>query len=140
MFNRIQLVGNLADDAIIRVTQSGVRYATFRVITSDEVYSSETGSWGAQTTAFDVVIWGHLAKYAEKAARKGNLFLVEGKMKEHRYEKDGQTRYSWQVVVNDRLGAIRALSRPAEDARRDPYGSDRATDQTIDGELVEQFD
>ena len=140
MLNRIQLIGNLADDAIIRTTQSGVRYATFRLITSDETYNKIAGSWEAKTTGFNVVVWGNLVKYAEKAAMKGRLFVVEAKMKEHRYESDGQARYSWQAVVNDRFGLIRSLTRATESGsqgRYDPSTSDHST--TIEGELVEQY-
>lgn len=136
MLNRLQLIGNLADDAIIRTTQSGIRYATFRLITSDEIFDKSSGSWESETTGFNVVVWGSLAKYAEKAAIKGRLFFIEAKMKEHRFDHHGQTKYAWQAVVNDRFGVIRSLSRPTDsDSRGHPDHGNVA--QTIDGELIE---
>lgn len=137
MLNRVQLIGNLADDAVIRTTQSGVRFATFRLITSDETWNKATGTWEAETTAFDVVVWGHLQKYAEKAALKGRLFFIEGKMKQRRYERDGKHHYAWEAVVNERFGSIRSLSRRCDGDSRGHSDHGNGAPQHDEGELIE---
>lgn len=114
MLNSLHIIGNLADNAVIRTTQSGLRFATFRLITSENVFNKTTLTWDTEKTGFPVVVWGRRARYAERTALKGQLFFVEAKMRNRRFEKDGAIQFAWEAVVSDHFGDIRCLVRPTE--------------------------
>ena len=45
-------------------------------------------------------MFGKQAEYAVKTAGKGARILVSGKFKASKYEKDGNTMTSWNIVAN----------------------------------------
>lgn len=48
------------------------------------------GTWGDETSFFDVVIWGKTAENLKPYLVKGQQICVEGFLKQDRWEKDGQ--------------------------------------------------
>ena len=53
-----------------------------------------------KTNFFNFTIFGKQAEYAVKTAGKGARILVSGKFKSSKYEKDGNTLTSWNIVAN----------------------------------------
>lgn len=53
-----------------------------------------------KTNFFNFTIFGKQAEFATKTATKGSRILVSGKFKSSKYEKDGNTLTSWNIVAN----------------------------------------
>jgi single-strand DNA-binding protein len=64
--------------------------------TSKKVKGEEQTEW------HNVVTFAKTAEIAERYLKKGALVCIEGSIQTSKYEKDGQTRYSTQIIC-DRL-------------------------------------
>jgi single-strand DNA-binding protein len=98
--NKVILVGNLGRDAETKFTPSGVSMTRFSVATARRYKDQATGEWKEDTDWSNVVLWRaeNLAPYLTK----GKQVYVEGRLQTRSYEdKDGQKRYSTEVVADD---------------------------------------
>lgn len=99
-FNRVQLIGNLGSDPELRTTTSGVEVATV-TIASNESWKDAKGEKHEEVQWTRLVFWRGLAEVVDKYLKKGDAIFVEGSLKTRTYEKDGDTRYSTEVVVKN---------------------------------------
>jgi len=96
--NKVIIVGNLGNDPEVKaVGQSTV--ANFSLATS-ESYTKD-GQKQEKTEWHKIVAWGKLAELAGQYLKKGRQVYVEGKLQTREYEKDGQKRYSTEIVANN---------------------------------------
>jgi len=96
--NKVIIVGNLGKDPEVKaVGQTTV--ANFSLATS-ESYTKD-GQKQEKTEWHKIVAWGKLAELAGQYLRKGRQVYVEGKLQTREYEKDGQKRYSTEIVANN---------------------------------------
>ena len=93
-FNQATIVGNLGNDPKVSRTQSGKPIVTFSVATSEK-WKDET-----KTTWHNIVIFSEgLCRIAESYLKKGSKVLVQGKIDNDKYEKDGQTIFRSTIVL-----------------------------------------
>jgi len=98
--NRVQLIGNLGMDPEVKSLDGGRKLAKFSVATS-QAYTNAKGEKVKDTQWHNVIAWGKLAETAEKYLKKGSEVALEGKIVYRNYEKDGQTRYMTEIVLNE---------------------------------------
>ena len=98
MFNRITAVGRLVRDPELRRTATDVAIASFPIAISD----LEKDANGERTTTFiDVTVWRYQADNTAKYCRKGDLVLVDGRIRQRRFErKDGTKGSTFEIVAN----------------------------------------
>jgi single-strand DNA-binding protein len=84
-------MGRLGADPVQVETQTGVLMARFPVATSIRYKDREETQW------HQIVSWGVNAENCSRYLSKGSSVLVEGMMKSRKYEKDGDTRYRFEV-------------------------------------------
>lgn len=92
--NKVILLGNLGRDPEVSYTPGGMAVCKFSIATSRKVKGEDVTSWH-RCTAFD--------KRGETIGRyvsKGQQLYVEGELQYGQYEKDGITRYTTDVIVN----------------------------------------
>jgi single-strand DNA-binding protein len=141
--NKVMLIGNLGNDPEVRSTNGGGRVATFSLATS----RSWTGSNGEKQDKTDwhrCVVWNNskgagLADVVEKYAKKGEKVYVEGRVEYRQWQdKEGQTRYSTEVIVRefmllggkggsgsyDAVGEGSASQRPKSGGKQAPAGDE----------------
>ena len=94
--NKAILIGRLGKDPESRFTQTNTQVVNFSIATSKKVKGEEQTEW------HNIVTFAKTAEIAEKYLKKGALVCIEGSIQTNKYEKDGQTRYSTQIVC-DRL-------------------------------------
>jgi single-strand DNA-binding protein len=105
--NKVFLLGRLGVDPEIRTTQSGLTFARFSLATARRVKESsgsESGEpqWKDQTQWHRVIAWGKLAEMAQRMAKKGQTILVEGSLRQRKYEaKDGRSQISFEVHADE---------------------------------------
>ncbi len=111
--NKVILVGNLGADPEIRRTQDGRPIANLRVATSDTWRDKATGERREKTEWHRVVIFSEgLAKIAEQYLKKGSKVYLEGQLQTRKWQdKDGQDRYSTEVVLQGFNAVLTMLDR-----------------------------
>lgn len=99
--NNVNLIGNLGKDAVIRVTPSGRKCAQLTLATSRR-YRDNNGEQKEDTQWHNVVVWGKLADVIETMRlAKGTSLYVGGMITYRKWEKDGKTSYTTEIVADN---------------------------------------
>jgi single-strand DNA-binding protein len=117
--NRVMLIGSLGRDPEIRTLNSGERVANFSVATSERW--KKDGEQKEKTEWHNVVVFNDgLATICEKYLKKGSKVYIEGAIQTRKWtDKDGNERYSTEIVIQRFGGNIVLLSGKDEEAK--PY-------------------
>jgi len=86
--NSLTLTGYACAAAELRNTTAGKVVANFTLGHNDK-WKDAGGEWHTDTLFLPCVAWATWAKVAADKIRKGSAVLVEGKLKQEKYEKDG---------------------------------------------------
>ena len=102
--NNVVLIGRLTRDPELRYIPSGTAVCRFSLAV-DKGVSKEKKlemEYRNQPTAdfINIVVWGRMGENSAKYLAKGRLVGVQGRLQSGRYEKDGITRYTTDVVAN----------------------------------------
>jgi single-strand DNA-binding protein len=100
-FNRVILLGNITRDFEVKYLQSGTAVTEIGLAVNDK-YKNQSGEWVEEVTFVDVTLWGRTAEIAGEYLSKGSPVLIEGRLKLHQWEKDGQKQSKLRVTC-DRL-------------------------------------
>ena len=96
MLNRVILIGRTTRDVDFRRTSSGTPVATFTLALDNRFVLKD----GKPTTDFiNCVAFGKLGELAEKYYKQGIKLVIEGRIQTSKYDKDGTTKYSTNIVV-----------------------------------------
>ena len=96
--NRVNISGNLTRDPEER---GGGSVLAFGVAVNDRRRNPETDEWEDVPNFIDCVVFGKRAEALGRILRKGMKVAVEGKLRQNRWESDGQTRSRIEVVVDE---------------------------------------
>src|ERR1044071_9648561 len=99
--NKVILVGNLGADPETRAMPSGTTVANIRIATSESWKDKQTGEQQERTEWHRIKFFGRLAEIAGEYLKKGAQVYVEGKLRTEEYEKDGQKRYSTDIIADE---------------------------------------
>jgi single-strand DNA-binding protein len=101
MKNRVQLIGNVGNDPVIKSFEGGRKLANLTIATNDS-YKNDKGERVDVTGWHPVVAWGKTAEIIEKFVTKGKQIAIDGKLTHRSYDdKNGEKRYVTEVVVNE---------------------------------------
>jgi single-strand DNA-binding protein len=136
--NKVILIGNLGADPEVRYMPSGGAVTTIRLATSETWKDKNTGQPQERTEWHRVVFYQRLAEIAGEYLKKGAKVYIEGSIRTQQWEKNGEKRYTTEIIANemqmlDRVGDSSAAPRsggyapsaqPAPASRNDPdrYG------------------
>src|SRR3984885_6134827 len=98
--NRVMLPGNLGADPELRVTPGGQAVLKLRLATN-ETYLDRSNVRQERTEWHRVTVWGRRAEALGKILQKGDSLFVEGRIQTSSYEKNGEKRYSTDIVANN---------------------------------------
>jgi single-strand DNA-binding protein len=99
-YNRVILVGNLTRDPELRYIPSGTAVSDVTLAVNDRIKRGD--QWVDEVSYIEVTLWGRTAEIANEYLSKGSPLLVEGRLKQDRWEKDGQ-KHSKLKVTCDRM-------------------------------------
>lgn len=129
--NRATLVGNVGN-VDMRYTQSGMPILKFGLATSRGVKNGDT--WDNVTTWHTVILFSKDAERVGQWLEKGNKVLVEGRIENRSYEKDGEKKYTSEIIASEVIGfEKRGGSAPIE------RGSERFPAQEVDEQPIEDI-
>jgi len=99
--NKVILVGNLGQDPEIKYTAGGAAVTTLSIATSDSWKDKDSGMDQERTEWHRVVLWRRLAEIAGEYLKKGSKVYIEGQLQTRKWEQEGQTRYTTEVIARD---------------------------------------
>ncbi|MBV6513312.1 MAG: Single-stranded DNA-binding protein [Ignavibacteriaceae bacterium] len=96
--NKIQLIGNLGQDAETRTTTTQVAVTNFSVATENS-YKNKDGEWVRETT-WHRVTYFNASDFLRENLRKGSKVYVEGRYRSREYtDKDNIKKTAWEVIA-----------------------------------------
>ncbi|MDI6802077.1 MAG: single-stranded DNA-binding protein [Thermodesulfovibrionales bacterium] len=99
MFNRIILIGNLTKDPDVRYTPNGTPVTTMRLAVTSKYKQGD--DMKDDTLFIDTVVFGKQAESCGQYLSKGNPVLVEGRLRERKWETEGTQRSKMEVLANN---------------------------------------
>ena len=91
--NKVILTGRLTRDPEVRYTQSGKPVARMSLAVN-RTFNKD------QADFFTLVAWDKQAEFCGRYLKKGSSVVVEGRIENNNYEKDGVKHYSDQIVID----------------------------------------
>lgn len=98
--NKVIIVGRLGKDPETKYMPNGKAIASFSLATSEN-WKDKSGEKQEKTEWHNCTAFDKLAEIVSEYVKKGSLLYVEGKLQTDKYEKDGATRYSTKIIVQN---------------------------------------
>lgn len=95
--NNVTLIGRLTKDPDVRYTESHMAVARFN-IAIDRGKDKDGKSKGTDFPG--ILCFGKTAENCERFLEKGRLVGIQGRIQTGKYEKDGRTIYTTEVVAD----------------------------------------
>ena len=112
--NRVIIIGNVGQDPETRYLPSGEAVTNLSVATSESWNDKNSGERKDRTEWHKVVAFGKLAEIISEYARKGSKIYLSGSLRTRKWEKDGQTHYTTEIVAKEMQLLDRKEAQPAE--------------------------
>jgi len=96
--NSVNIMGNLTRDPELKYTNSGKSVCNLS-IANNRVYT-KNGERVTEVSYFDVEVWAAAAENCAKYLSKGSGIIVEGRLKQERWEKDGKMQSRVRIAAN----------------------------------------
>ena len=127
-YNKAIVVGNLCRDVELKYIQSGTAVAEVTVAVNDK-RKGANGETIEEVSFIDCTLWGRTAEVANESTRKGSAVLVEGRLKQDKWEdKETGAKRSKLRIVAERL----VLLGSRDDGHQGPRPEDRETPEHHD--------
>lgn len=113
-FNRVVLLGNLTADPEVRYTASELAIVDVGVAVNERV--KRGGEYVDEVSYLDVTFFGRTAEVAGEYLTKGSPALIEGRLKQERWQTDDGQRRSRVKVIAERLTLLGRRDREGQQA------------------------
>lgn len=117
--NNVMLLGRLTRDTELRTTSNGKSVTEFSIAVDK---GNDSASF------FDVVAWEKTAEIINQYTSKGSKVLVQGRLDQQTWEKDGQKRSKVVVVAFDVVLLDSKSERPVKDSAPSSEEADKPLD------------
>ena len=107
--NRVIIVGRMGSDPDTKFAKSGTAVTNFSLATNEKWKDNDHTEW------HKCVVFGESAERFAEWVSKGQLVLIEGKLKTDVWEKDGEKRYSTSIVVDTWTTLSKGKDKEAKD-------------------------
>lgn len=87
-YNKVTLIGRLTRDIDLKYTTTGTAIAAVSLASNRSVKKQD--NWETEVSYFDANIYGRMAENLKPYLIKGKMILIAGRLKQDRWEKDGQ--------------------------------------------------
>ena len=128
--NKVILMGHLGNDPELKVMPNNDAVCNFTVATSEKWKDKNSGEQREATEWHRIVIFRKLAEIAGKYLKKGALVYIEGSLKTRKWEKDGHTNYTTEVVASE-MKMLGKKDGEKPKAETPPAGDFSSDDETI---------
>jgi single-strand DNA-binding protein len=98
----ITVIGNLTDDPTLRFTPSGAAVANFTVASTPRTFDKTKNEWVDGSPLFlRCSIWRQAAENVAESLQRGMRVIVQGRLQQRTYEKDGEKRSLVELAVDE---------------------------------------
>lgn len=97
--NKVILMGGLTRDPEVRFMPNGEAVANFSLATN-ETWKDKSGVKKEKSEYHNVVAYRKLGEIIGEYCKKGSQVFIEGKLQTRKWEKDGVTRYTTEVIAD----------------------------------------
>ena len=97
--NSVNIMGNLTRDPEMKYTPSGKSVCNLS-IANNRIYT-KGGERVTEVSYFDVEVWGAVAENCAKYLTKGSGIIVEGRLRQDRWERDGKVQSRVRISANN---------------------------------------
>jgi len=97
--NSVNIMGNLTKDPELRYTPAGKGVCNLSI--ANNRFFTKNGEKVKETSFFDVEVWGVVGENCAKYLSKGSGIIVEGRLRQDRWEKDGKTQSRVRITANN---------------------------------------
>ncbi len=120
--NKVQIIGKLGRDPIVKSFQNGGKVCNLSVATSEAWTDKSSGERKEQTEWHRVAIFNpHLVDVAEKYLTKGSEVYLEGKLQTRKYtDKDGAEKYTTEIILSQYKGELQLIGRAKQADESEP--------------------
>ena len=122
----ITFKGRLGGDPELTTSSNGSAICKMRVVTNRRRIVD--GDWqDTDTSWWQVTAFGKAAEAAAEQLHKGDLVMVEGRVKQREWEKDGVKRTTAEVTADEVAKVCKAgWKAPAQEGSADPWATETA--------------
>ncbi len=106
MLNKVFLIGRLTRDPEIRFLPSGTQVTTFTLAVNRAYKTKDSSDWKEETYFFDVEAFGYLAERLGKQLNKGTQVLIEGQLRQDKWETPSGEKRSRIKIVADKVNIL----------------------------------
>ena len=121
MFNRVILAGNLVHSPDIKFSDSGKAICKLSLAVNSRRKQGE--QWIDEVSYFDCVAFGKTGEAIAEFVGKGQSILIEGRLKQERWEKEGQKKSAVRVYI-DTVQFLSPKKEAAMDTAAGPTNDD----------------
>jgi single-strand DNA-binding protein len=113
--NKVILIGNLGRDPETRYLPNGDAVTSISVATT-ETWKDKSGEKQEKTEWHRVSLFRRLGEIAGEYLKKGSQVYIEGRIEYREYEKDGQKRYTTDIIASEMkmLGSRQGSGEPVD--------------------------
>ncbi len=97
--NIVAIAGNLTRDPELKYTPSGMPVCEFTVAVNNDY--KKNGEKIKDVAFIAVIAWSKTAELVTKYLQKGSACIVQGKLKQERWEKDGKNQSKTKVTADN---------------------------------------
>lgn len=126
--NKVILVGSLGKDPEVRFMPNGDAVANFSMATSEN-WKDKEGNKQEKTEWHSIVAYRKLAEIMGQYLKKGAPVYIEGKLQTRKWEKDGVTRYSTEIIAD----TMQMLGSKGDNQAQGDASTPPAKNNTSDG-------
>ena len=136
--NKVILAGNLTRSPELRHSPNGNSIATFGIATN-RAWTDANGERQEEVEFHNITAFGMQAETASQYLRKGQLALIEGRLRTTSWEVEGGKRYRTDIVA-ERIQFGPKRQEDANDTDDDPSSGNSAAaasasrDESVDGQ------
>jgi len=96
MLNQVVLVGRLVDDPVVQEHENGSK-SSYLKLAIPRSYKNADGEYDVDF--IDCKLWNNIAQNTSEYCRKGDIVGVKGRVQSSSYEKDGEKKFSMDIVA-----------------------------------------
>lgn len=121
---QITIVGNLVADADLRYTPNGQAVANFTVASTPRYRDQQSGEWkDAESLFLRCNVWRQQAENVAESLQRGMRVVVQGRLKQRSYEKDGEKRTVYEIEADDVAVSLKNATAKVTKAQRQGGGA-----------------
>lgn len=135
-YNKVTLIGRLTRDIDLKYTTTGTAIAAVSLASNRSVKKQD--NWETEVSYFDANIYGRMAENLKPYLSKGKMILIAGRLKQDRWEKDGQkfSRIKIEVEEVQLLGGNSSENPNNSNEREQPQFNVMKQIQTIPQQIA----